>query len=212
MDSIRIEHQNHYNQICILAVRYALGSGSYIPGLVCDFLSKNLDALTKESMETMIDDISSTHSLGPDFNETTWLRFRNVLQSKMEDTVTTDNSHIVIDPCGRDFGLICCCAQRRAIRLMEPATTSLIDSFVCANLHAVMDADVYNLQNDIKNDVGFELRMRGDREVLDTSGWKILLDKLLNECKIRKISYGTEYHIYDRWWEKASVARGGNDA
>lgn len=44
---------------CIIgcAMRYALGRSTYMPSLVCDFIKKHLDILSKKSLEVMIRDI-----------------------------------------------------------------------------------------------------------------------------------------------------------
>ena len=80
----------HINTLIVCAVRYCFGRQSYMPDLVREIITENLDILTKETLDVLIRDIEDYKRNNqyrcdfPDIQEV-WDKLLNTLIKKSED-------------------------------------------------------------------------------------------------------------------------------
>lgn len=80
----------HINTLIVCAVRYCFGRQTYMPDLVKEIITENLDMLTKETLNILIRDIEKYERSNqyrcdfPDVQET-WDKLLNTLVKKLEE-------------------------------------------------------------------------------------------------------------------------------
>lgn len=70
------------SMILVSAERYALGRKTYIVSWTCEFISKNLQLLTKKDKQVMINDIKNAVSYGDDCDKKCWMNLLDNLEKE----------------------------------------------------------------------------------------------------------------------------------
>lgn len=65
------------------AERYALGRRTYIVYWTCEFISQNLQLLTKKDKQVMINDIKNAISYGDDCDKKCWMNLLDNLEKEI---------------------------------------------------------------------------------------------------------------------------------
>lgn len=58
MSDVSMNGDDHFDMICLCAMRYALGRQTYMPGLVQDYIRAHIKEIDKNTIEAMIQDIN----------------------------------------------------------------------------------------------------------------------------------------------------------
>ena len=81
-----------FGEIVNAAVRYSIGRHTYMPGLVRDFVIRNIGALNDKTLSIVVSDIDREFKMHPELNYLeTWLSLKTAIQEeissrKKEDT------------------------------------------------------------------------------------------------------------------------------
>ena len=76
-------NKDDLSMILVSAERYALGRGTYIVYWTCEFISQNLQLLTKKDKQVMINDIKNAISYGDDCDKKCWMNLLDNLEKEI---------------------------------------------------------------------------------------------------------------------------------
>lgn len=89
---IEAYNDEDFGEIVNAAIRYSIGRHTYMPGLVHDFVIRNIGALNDKTLSIIVSDIDREFKMHPelDYSET-WLSLKSAIQEdlssrKKEDT------------------------------------------------------------------------------------------------------------------------------
>lgn len=93
-----------YELMLLCAVRYALGRRTYIVGLVCDFITSQIDTLSKECLNTLIRDIKDQERFGygDECDEARWMQLLELAVVVAENATTQSHDGIEMENDGDD--------------------------------------------------------------------------------------------------------------
>ena len=81
---VEVYNDEDFGEIVNAAVRYSIGRHTYMPGLVHDFVIRNIGALNDKTLSIIVSDIDREFKMHPalDYSET-WLSLKSAIQEEI---------------------------------------------------------------------------------------------------------------------------------
>lgn len=70
--------------IWLCAFRYCIGRTTYIVGIITDFLNENIQNMSEETKQILIQEIKECNNLGMDCDKEDWLNLLNNLENSLK--------------------------------------------------------------------------------------------------------------------------------
>lgn len=79
-----------FNALIMCSFRYALGRTSYMPSWISDIISANKDKLTTNTLNIIIEEITTAHYYGEEHDKRMWLAFKKELEDYREERLLNE--------------------------------------------------------------------------------------------------------------------------
>ena len=90
---IEAYNDEDFGEIVNAAIRYSIGRHTYIPGLVHEFVIRNIGALNDKTLSIIVSDIGREFKMHPelDYSET-WLSLKSAIQEELSSRKKEDTN------------------------------------------------------------------------------------------------------------------------